>query len=218
MSQRRLTMAARRVDDAWWLAGGAPTPVAAYQPLYAPDLATSYLRVAGTGGNSNLDPAVVGAGVAPTWASGTGWGLDGTTQFLVSGVSFPANSGCVIARYSGTSGNFRTVVGEFLAPAFWFIRSNSANVEFYGLGVGVQNTPQLLGGVYGVSGNIAYRNGVAEPNTAGGTSQANNLYIGALRTAGVAQFFLGDIQAVAFWNTPLTASQVAAVSAAMAAL
>jgi hypothetical protein len=72
-----------------------------------------------------------------------------------------------------------------------------------------------------VSGQQGYYNGSTDGGAIGawvgtGTQQ---VYIGGLNNNGVlSQLISGNIQATAIYSTTLTASQVAAVSAAMAAL
>ena len=71
----------------WWLAGGisAADVAGVWQPKGAASLAASYLRLAGDKGYANIDPAVVGSGVAPGFDTASGWIYNGLTQFLTTG-------------------------------------------------------------------------------------------------------------------------------------
>lgn len=66
----------------WWVVPGK-TCVAAYQPIGAASLAASYVNLANPG---TYDAA---PGVAPTWASATGWTFNGSTQYLTTGITPP---------------------------------------------------------------------------------------------------------------------------------
>jgi hypothetical protein len=72
-----------------------------------------------------------------------------------------------------------------------------------------------------VAGNTGYRNGAADPGAIGAWTGAavSAVYICAINDAGVPTFFTSAyIQALAIYDCTLTAPQVAAVAAAMAAL
>lgn len=213
----------RPMASGWWDASGTISGcVAAYSPVGAADLAASYVNLQNPG---TYNAAPVG-GSAPTHASATGWGHNGTSQYLSTGLT-PTNDGTwtILARWSGTSGNNRTPIGFYTTGGAMLIGSSAANVSVYnGLhypaGI-APNTPQLAGGVYGFAGKTAYRNGVAEAVAIpAGSGPAFPLLIGALNLNGSSaiQHFLGDIQAIAVYSVTLTAGQMATVSASMAAL
>ena len=219
---------ARAAVAPWWRAGGAPEPVAAYQPIGAASLADSYLRVAGTGGNANLDPAVVGSGVAPTWASGTGW-QGSATAWLNTGI-VPDNdqTWSVLVRFGNTPAGFtgQRLFGIGITAGRRFtIEPTAAN---YQNGGSLSATAVTIGGggVWGFAGNVAYRDGMAESGTISapilGTLNVCLLLAsnpqGLIGNVSGGSIWGGTMQAVAIYDTTLTASQVAAVSAAMAAL
>src|SRR3989344_7466925 len=88
---------ANPVQSTWTTAGGAPTPVAAYQPISAASLTASYANLANPG------TYTAAVGVAPTFASSTGWTFNGSTQYLTTGV-IPANGWSMIVRFSNATG------------------------------------------------------------------------------------------------------------------
>ena len=220
MLARKLTAASGGAVD-WYLAGGAPMPVVAYQPIGAASLADSYLRIAGTGGNANLDPAVVGVGVAPAWASGTGWGFNGTTQFLATGVVLLSNRTMLVSfsdrLNNGVVAGCASGLNRFTVAPSGITYAASGNQV-------ATVSPPLNAGTVAVSDIAGYRNGSAETSFTSGAAPSQNVTIGCRGNTGSGgvlspdSFFAGNIQAIAIYDTTLTAPQVAAVSAAMAAL
>ena len=86
----------------WWTARGTLANVdtaGAWAAKGAASLAASYLRLAGVEGNANLDPVVVGGGVAPTFDPLLGWLWNGLTQYLLTGI-VPGNNWSVIVKFS----------------------------------------------------------------------------------------------------------------------
>lgn len=195
--------------------------MAAYQPVGATSLAASYVNKQNPG---TYDAA---PGTAPTFAPATGWTFNGTTHYLTTGIT-PANNGTwtFLARWSGTSGDNRTLLGYYNAGGgAMLISSMSTTVSTYSgadFPAGIaSNSPQLTAGVYGFAGKTPYRNGTAESTAIpAGTGSAATILLGALNLNGssVIQRFVGDIQAIAIYSATLTAGEVATVSAAMAAL
>jgi hypothetical protein len=197
----------------WYQAGGAPVPFAAYQPIGAASLAASYLRIAGTGGNANLDPAVVGVGVAPTFAAATGWALNGSSQFLDTGFVPATNVYSFVVRYAAAAG------GQILSC----YTSGSRNVQITSTSFSYPNTSAsvLASGVKGLTPVEGYHDGVARSLTFTGwtSTNARSLYIGARNNIGTADgFFGGTIAALAIYSGTLTTPQMLAISTAMANL
>ena len=212
----------------WYLAGGAPVPVAAYQAKGAASLAASYVNLANPG---TYDAA---PGVAPTFATATGWTFNGTTQWLATGIT-PANdrTWTMIARFSGVvDANNRIIagLGRPDSASRWFTLGARTNARAFYNGGFLSIATGLTTGVIGFAGTTGYVDGVAQagtiPASAGtfyDTSMARDLAIaiGAQddgQVNGPAGFFLGNILAVVVYSSTLTAGQVAAVSAAMSAL
>lgn len=196
----------------WYLAGGAPMPIAAYQPKGAATLADSYINLANPG-TYNAAP-----GVAPTFATATGWTFNGTTQYLTTGV-VPTASTTVLVRFSGaTADGVYTMIGSRTVNFGMRNRVSGARQYFLvstatGTGAGVD------AGVMAIAGNQGYYNGAADGSAMTAGTYSFSLFIAALNNlGGPAQWWGGNIQAVAIYAATLSATQVAAVSAAMAAL
>ena len=210
----------------WYLSGGilAANCIAAYQPKGAASLAASYVNLANPG---TYDAA---PGTAPTWAAGTGWTFNGTTQYLTTGI-VPAATFTIIAQFSGASlppGNYPQPVGQNTTGAVNNI-SNGGVIPFPGGnhyfswgGAATTVAGGLAAGNLALAGNQGYLNGVADGAAVGGGYgvATRGLFIGARNSnAGAAEYwYAGNIQAVAIYDVTLTAPQVAAVAAAMAAL
>ena len=98
------------------------------------------------------------------------------------------------------------------------VMTMAAALVFFALGVA---SPALAVGVLAVAGQQGYRNGVAEgtPCDAWDTVSDKPIYILCRNNNGTpGSIFTGTIAAVAIYSSALSAAQVAAVSAAMAAL
>jgi hypothetical protein len=204
------------ITDAWYLAGGAPMPVVAYQPIGAASLADSYVNLVNPG---TLDAA---PGVAPTWASGTGWGFDGSTQYLTTGI-VPASGYSVVVRFSDSAPLSYIVVGVASALGAGmqlYTRRLSGQAAWRSGGL-LDSSPTMTDGVMGIAGQAAYRDGVLEGTIPDWTTaETRAFFVGANNNVGSpSNFFAGNVQAVAIYDTSTDhAVWVPAVSAAMAAL
>lgn len=87
----------------WWLSGGisAADVAGVWQAKGAASLAASYLRLAGNEGNANIDPAVIGVGVAPTWNTIDGWVGNGLA-WLDTGI-VPVENSLLIVRFTNAN-------------------------------------------------------------------------------------------------------------------
>lgn len=212
-------LAAAAAAGNWWEAGGATGCVAAYQPKGAASLAASYVNLANPG---TYDAA---PGTAPTFDSATGWTFDGATQYLTTG--YGPSSGATwaaVVRFSNvTNSSVRVPLGATSSGSYYAVipRNFGATVQ-YGSGSGVANgaTARSLVGVMAVSGANGYFNGVLDTASISlGASSLGALFIGAANNGGSpANIYGGNIEAIAIYNTAITGPQVAAVSAAIAAL
>ena len=215
MLARKLTATSGRAVD-WWRAGGAPEPVAVYQPIGAASLAASYVNLANPG---TFDAA---PGGAPTLGA-AGWTFNGSTQFLTTGI-IPTNDQqfSMITRFSGaTIGINSTVAGMFnnSIRQFRLLNASAGAGVVYSNGTQNQSLPELAAGVLAIAGNQGYRNGMADVTvTDWGGAATRDVYVAATNSGVANQFLNGNIQAIAIYSSTLTAPQVAAVSAAMAAL
>lgn len=213
-------MSAWPVGGNWWEpTTGSFTCVAAYQPIGAASLAASYVNLANPGTYDATAPVL-----GPLFNTSDGWEFTNVTprRYLATGLS-PAAGWTMLVRFSNGGGNGLLGLYKYTATTGgWAIFPNiSSKVYYYGAGE-LQVSPGATSGVLGIAGADAYRDGVDEGNIPAGTFPSfNNLYIGALYDgtnykAGTE--YSGKIQAVAIYSTTLDATQVAEVSAAMAAL
>jgi hypothetical protein len=185
--------------------------------LVEADLAALHTKASRAYGTYNAAP-----GTAPSFASATGWTfVAASSQYLTTGI-IPASGWSMIVRYSGATGSGTVIVGSRVTgneTRFRFQWNDGTGVN-YGSGGSVTVAPPLAAGVLGVAGQQGYRNGTADGGAISawsGTGVA--VYIGAQNLDGAAQLFASvSIQALAIYNTTLTASQILAVSNAMAAL
>ena len=209
----------------WWLSGGvsAANAIAVYQPIGAASLAASYDNNAAPGNGLADGTYDAAPGVAPTWASATGW-TSGGASYLTTGV-VPADGASMLVRYSVNDTLDNAICGELVGPAsgwfgFRFLGQLSPDViRFYGNG-GLGSAPynsSVSNGVLGVAGTAGYINGISVITLVGVAGAT-----GAIRLMGYygaeTRYMQGSIQAFALYNTTLSAAQVAAISAAMAAL
>lgn len=215
-----------RSSPAWWLAGGVDpeAAVAVYQPIRAASLAESYINLANPGTN-NAAP-----GTAPTFDAATGWAFDGATQYLTTGITGYGRTWTLLVKFSGATADDgtrrRVLVGASTGAVNrfgvqpWRVSGGVGTVAYLN-GLYLFQAPPLASGVLGFAGNTAYRNGVAD----GAIPDAAILYNPQLligcesATGGTPDSFCPvSFQAVAIYSGTLTAAQVAAISAAMAAL
>ena len=203
----------------WYLSGGilAANCVAAYQPKGAASLAASYVNLANPG---TYDAAL---GVAPTWAAGTGWTFNGSTQWLDTGI-VPAGGYSMLVQFANAVGAGNHGHGVYAAAGQrFYVRPRSGGVSrIYGYG----DTGQVIAGApaagnMAIAGPQGYLNGVADGGAPGAwVATVLSIAIGAENGIGlpIGNWFQGDVIAAAVYNSTLTAPQVAAVAAAMAAL
>jgi len=207
----------------WYLAGGvsAANCVAAYQPKGAASLAASYTNLA-TPGTYTAAP-----GTAPTFAAATGWSFaQASSTYLTTGI-VPASGWSAIVRLSDAIYNSSAsapvlgsgVVGS--SNSFQLIPIETTNaLSLFVYGNAFNNSTKVTAGVLALAGSSMYIDG-SSAGSVGGTFSGSGvaLVIGAHNNAGtIARHVTAKIQAIAIYNTTLTAPQVAAFSAAMAAL
>jgi hypothetical protein len=216
--RRRLPAAA-----SWWLSGGISpaNAIGVYQPIGAASLAASYTNLANPG---TYDAA---PGVAPTFNAATGWGFNGT-EYLTTGVQPIQNQiWTMIIRAADVDSG---AANRSAAGAVWnstaqfrmaFDYNASFNRVLYSSNASLSTSPRLPSGVLAIAGRQAYRNGLPDGGllTEQSGTQTVSLFIGGISNAGTPnEFFIGNIQAVAIYDTTLTGAQVLAVSNAMASL
>lgn len=103
--------------DGWWNDnGGISGCVAAYQPIGAADLATSYVNLRNSG---SYDAA---PGSAPGFDTALGWLFDGSDKYLETGIAADLKPVTVIVRAITTDlGNYRS----------WYSSSAPGGLHFY---------------------------------------------------------------------------------------
>ena len=210
--------AAAAAAAGWWEVAGK-TCVAAYQPKGAASLAASYSNLANPGTND------AAPGTAPTWDSATGWTFTRTSsQYLMTTiVATNDQSWSMLARYSNAS-SYNQALGQVSDGSnreFGMFLSGQTTTYFTSGGYLQKNYSAVTAGVWGLAGNVAYINGVAQSGT---ISAPSGSIISAMPIAAkwngstASDFFGGNIQAWVIYSDTLTAGEVATVSAAMAAL
>ena len=199
---------ARKGD--WWDYG---TCEGAWAAKGAASLADSYTDLSGNGNDLAL-------GVAPTWASGTGWAFNGSTQYLDTGIVPGGTGWSVVVSYSGAVSSTNAACGVFdngvadRVLAVWPIYNGRTDYTVYiNDGKGRNSTSAgSASGVIGLSALALYIDG--SPAASGiwfdtGTSISINLYVGAINKDGAASdFFLGNIQAIAVYSNQLSAQDM----------
>lgn len=206
--------------DGWWNNSGAIAGcVLAYNPVGAASLAASYSNLNNPG---TYDAA---AGVAPTWAYGTGWTFNGTTQYLTTGYAPPNQAAfTAIVRLSGasTSGT-RTVLATpntALAANLGVFQSQPAgSVPLYANSGQAVGAASVTSGVLAVAGGQGYKNGATDGSSFAASGKIwKTMLVGAYNGASVGSFFSGNVQALAIYNTTLTLLEIQALTTLMNAL
>lgn len=200
----------------WWLAGGVASAncVAAYQAKGAASYAASKVNLANPGTYNAVD------GTAYPTLGADGW-VFGGSQYLTSGI-VPGSGWSMIVRFSGASGSAaHSAVGILSASptARFYIRprnNNTAHVYGYGDAPNVV-TGALIEGVMALAGASSYLDGVYDGLCGSWLVPSNGIVIGADGQA-MTYPYIGSIAAISIYNTTLTATRVAAITAAMQAL
>lgn len=201
----------------WYLAGGAPVPVAAYQAKGAASLAASYINLANPGTYNATSAA------DPTFATATGWQFNGAAANgnLVS-VALGGNPASMTVIVAGRNINNLSAGGRFYdaAGASALIIPDLSNInrayQHGGSLIQIAGVQRNVNCTMAMAGSAAYLNSVDEAVNlaAAGTITAMTFGNRAARD----RTLNGYIYAVAIYSSVLSAAQVASVSAAMAAL
>lgn len=214
----------------WWnLNGAIATATGAYQSIGAASFADSLVNRANPG---TYDATV---GNAPAWAAGTGWTFDGVNDYLKTGIVINAFlTWTVVVQFSGAvqlgAANFLAGVrfddfggGQRFIGVIPQGTAIAGAAYANGYQPGVQAVAKYVAGNMAVAGTDGYYNGVDVVNVtvaADAPSGAYDLYIGARneRGAGPVLYYQGNITAVSVYNYTLTAPNMLALAARMAAL
>lgn len=202
-------------DNPWWLAGGIPKNacVAAYQPIGASSYLASKVNLANPGTYDAADGAAI-----PTWGS-TGWTFDGaSSQYLVMGVTGIGQNWSAIVAFSGASTNDDAIFGATTSFRIWPRRGTGGTHLFSSAAQNLMPSGLVTSGVLAIAGTGCYKDGILEGNVAANSGVSSNvLWIGGQQGDGT-RHWTGVIASIAFYNTPITGYQVAALTRAMNAL
>lgn len=209
----------------WWLAGGisAANCIAAYQAKGAASYAASKVNLVNAATYALTD------GVStwyPTWAAETGWTFDlrnsSGCEHLISTIT-PTSTWTVIFRYSaGASAGHAFGTTNDDNKSFLIEIYNGYDRFYQATGNATAYT-QTAAGVFALAGVYGYRNGSLIATVADNQSVNYQypFFVGCTNVRGSMEVnggFLGDIYAIAFYNTTLTGTQIAALTTAMNAL
>jgi len=206
------------LDELWYLSGGisAANCVAAYAPKGAASLAESYTNIANPGTYDCTAPVA-----APTWNATDGWIFNGSTQFLSTGyVPGTTQAKSLIVKYTDYTSGDDTVAGLYEDDGgglrhFAVALLNETVMYRNGTDAVPQDVLKTYERTLAVAGTVGYLDGVAysTPLPASTVAPTSPVYIGAnaYNSAAASNFFDGNVQYVAIYNTALTANQVKAV-------
>lgn len=201
----------------WYLSGGvsASSCVAAYKPKGAASLAASYNNLA----NSSYALTV---GATVPWDSTNGWKFN-ENGYLKTGI-IPTNNWSMIVAFTNVSrlaANSQILIGASKGTTgrfqlFPWQAGDGAAAWGYNEGNYIHSA-YVLSGVMCLAGTNSYLNGsYVGPITSPIPLATLELYVGSRNLNGSATLpLLGDISAVAIYNSTLTAAQVSAISAAI---
>lgn len=197
----------------WYLEGGI-TPANAQlaaKPIGKSTLAESYVNEAN--GANAITPVV-----APVLSETNGWVCDGTQDLATTLIPLNNQTWSMVVKYSGYVNGDINLFGVYEgATKQFYIGLNKTNNRIYWANGGVKdNVNTLAYAVLGFAGNKAYKNGVIAGETAipsGSGSFTLPLHLLTCNASPVTLGkFIGNVQAIAVYNTAISASQIIAVS------
>ena len=203
MQNRLLTVYNGVSITPWYLAGGVSAPQAAYQAKGASSLAASYVNLANPGTN-NASPS----GTEPAFSTANGWTFSGAAH-LASNATFGA-TWTMYARFTQHATFSYVVVQQDTALRV----QNGSDYHNVYISGNTRDWTYSAGQdtVICLAGNNVYQDGVLVGAVAG-TPDGTTVRIGAFGTSSP---HLGYIKGYALYAAVHDATQVAAVSAAMA--
>jgi hypothetical protein len=200
----------------WYLAGGDAAPIQANRFLKKASLAAALVNeiTPGTGDlTAGTNP--------PTWNTSTGARFitgDTDTQHLHTGMTALSGSVTSFVCFTvRTNGAADTVYGSYDSGTYYIQRNNVAgNLVFCSGGVITVTGGALTNGTHtlAMAGDTAYLDGQPVTGSLGGSAVNLEIFLGALNFGGTAVQGCGcDITHWAFWNTVISANQIASVHA-----
>lgn len=193
----------------WWDADGAISGcVAAYQPVGAASLAASYSNLANPG---TYDAA---PGVAPTFSTTEGWILNGSTQWLDSGVTRGSGYTMIVRVYATGDG----VPMGYLDGNITYFRVRGGDVIYFNNNTAATIAPGALNQeiVLAMAGKAAYRAGSLVGTIGGSDATGSTVSFGVAKTGH--RFCACRIRAAAIYSGTLTAGEIATLTTLMGAL
>jgi hypothetical protein len=205
----------------WWLSGGVSSAncLLAYAPKGSDDLAASLVNLANPG---TYNATYVNA---PTFATATGWTLDGTDDYLITGL-VATNDQSLIVRIASAATDSGAVIGAFetaqvqshIYPKF------TDNKAYFRAGATGTVTDGYTGSmVLAATPAKGYKDGssVVTLATALTGTTARVHWIGSINQGTAitsALAWAGVVIAAAIYDTTLTDAQIAAITTSMNAL
>jgi hypothetical protein len=159
----------------------------------------------------------------PTWAAGTGWTFaSASSQYLAADFGLQATYTGIV-RCAAWSGFNSVAFGAQTAGShtYWIQTQQAGGVIiWYNRSSTNEATGVVTDSVLAIAGLTPYRNAVAKAGLTGIVGTTTNVCVGAVRNSvgNPVQFYNGQISAIAFYDTALSAAQIATLTAAMAAL
>jgi hypothetical protein len=201
--------------SSWWLAGGiaAANCIAAYQAKGVADLAASKVNLANPGTYNAY------AGVDPSWNATDGWVGNGS-GYLKTGITTAVGiTWSVIVRFSNSGAYGDSMFwGSMTSGKRWAANINMGTfVRCYIGNMDDIAGAQMTSGVYAFASDDLYKNGSYFGTTGNGiNATADEIYLLGYNNAGTPSTVTGTkLQAIAFYNTVISAEQVAALTTAM---
>lgn len=206
----------------WWLAGGISSDdcIFAYQPKGAASYSASLSNL----NNPGTGDATEGA--APDWAASTGWTFTAAnSDRLITPTSTRGADFTVIVRYQNASGNTQYIYGDASWPYEWNLRLTpgvGTDMKWTNDNTYTETGGGSAAGVMALAGYTAYFDGESKGtiSTGSGTQPTGNHYIGTQNVDGSPSDGMTSVEilAIAAYDRALSASEIAAVTAAMEAL
>lgn len=211
----------------WYLSGGVTSAncLAAYLAKTAADLAASYVNLA------NVGTYTLGGYNPSSFDTLTGWGYDGTLNHYqtIGNGGFVLKPATIIARVTPAVagvGSFRFICGgaaysgeltlSIVGDGRLYLSTQYANNIVLTTDT-ISTTDVVIAATYSAAGvGVVYIDGVAKKTATNNVTvnQVTNRIGAAFTTSNP---FIGIMAGISFYNTDLTAAQVAAISAALKA-
>lgn len=227
MNRRRLIAAGVLGGSApvpWYLDGGV-SPISpdnvlrAYQAIGAFSYNQAKTNLANT-----TEKMTDAAATKPTWSTTAGFTMNGTSQFINTGIILPNRNCTVIFRLAnGNVDNaWRTAIGAYnnpsgsryeIGPTSGYAEPSKVNYV-NGQGNTKEVAPALGDGTLAIAGTKAYRNGVLDDTLPNNDTLVPSiaLYLGARNNnPSPVQYWGGNVLALAAYDIILTADQIKSV-------